>query len=444
MQTLEEELTRYITVVLLEDEIEVDADTPLIMPDLIDQAHAGKLIMHILDTYGVTIDDTTLSEWTVRSLSALIRERSSAMFSRPDAVLTDQAKPHRGDGADWVATPRTAERALAAVRAAKARGLSVRVRGNGHSLIGSSVPRREELLLRSTGLNYYEFGHEGTVTLGGGATVWHANSMLVEAGFQLPVHNDAGPASTVGAYICAGGVGAFGAEQIGFWEAVTEVTIATGEGVLRKIARTEPDFRWLFGSMGQLGLIVEATVRILPLGDSVTPYPLGRSGRIEGPSWQGARTLWYEAVVPADRAEEAKATVQQVWLKYSHLWTQAASTFAIPIEFRTFTPPLISPYQGDLVVVGTFGDTPGVDFDWTAFRALSGEIAGWVASDPALRRYAPAEMLFDDFDYTAHYGTPALREFATLKRRFDPDWLFCAGPLADALRAESAGEHPAG
>lgn len=282
--------------------------------------------------------------------------------------------------------PDTGGGVQASVILAKAGGLRVRVRGNAHSRNGSCVPLPGELLLGTGGVNHYRFDAEGTVTVGGGATVWHTNAMLARFGFQLPVHNDAGPAFSVGGYICAGGIGALGPERIGFWEAVTEVAIVTGTGVLRRIRRHEDDFRWLFGSAGQFGVIVEATVRILPLGDSAPRYPRGATGRVAGPRWPGPETLWYHAFIPAEAAGQEIES--------------RPPAFHIPLRFRTFTPPLLSPHQGDLIVVGTFGDVP-VDAD---------------------------------FDYAGHYGKETLREFAARKYRFDPDWLFCAGPLADVLR----------
>jgi FAD/FMN-containing dehydrogenase len=356
-------------------------------------------------------------------------------FRTSAAVLSDHSGFRRSSGEYLLVEPTTAEQVGDAVRTAKARGLAVRVRGNGHAFNGSNIPRAGELLLRTAGLDHYRFEEAGTITVGAGAAVWNVNALLEAVGYQLEVYNEDGPASTVGGYAAAGGIGLMSGERGGFWETVTRVELVTGEGEPITLRPGDEVFPWLFGAMGQLGIIAEMTLRILPQEGAAPEYPLGRTGRVAATPRIGPTALWYEAFVPQEALAEAKMAIRRIGLRYRHIWLRPYPTFVRPVRFRTFTPPLLSPHQGDLAVVGTFGDIPDEGFDWAQFRRLGEEITAWAGSDPRFRRYAPAEMLFEDFDFVAHYGAATFREFATLKRGYDPAGVLVPGALSDALRA---------
>jgi hypothetical protein len=349
-------------------------------------------------------------------------------------LLSDYSGYRRG-GADELTVPRDTEEVRDALLRASAARIPVRIRGNGHAMTGANIPCAGEMVLSTASLLDYHFGAEGTVTVGSGATVWDVTSLSERFGYQLPVVNDGdGPAPTVGGFTAAGGFGVRSERFGGFWESVREMVVVTGDGRLVTLRPDDDAFRWMFGSMGQLGIVVAATVALVPRPGQAPRYPLGRRGRVQPMPCDHPRRLWCDALVPGPLWPEAKMAVRKIGLRHARAW-QRLPAFHIRIPFRTFTPPLVSPYQGDLVALGIWGDRPPGGFDWERVRLLDREFTAWVRSDPRIRRYASGGLLFEDFDYTAHFGAACLRDFAAVKRDLDPLGLLVRGPLSDALRA---------
>ncbi|MEV4560815.1 FAD-dependent oxidoreductase [Kitasatospora sp. NPDC049285] len=354
------------------------------------------------------------------------------MFDTSSAPLSEHSGYRRSAGSYHLVHPTSGAEVSDAVLAARAAGLGVRVRGNACAMNGTNIPLPGELLIPTTALDGYHFAAEGTITVGGGATVLNVNSLLNSLGYTLRMHNEGGPAATVGGYLSAGGVGP-GAEQYGgFWEQVTEVVLVTGTGEPITVRPGDELFRWLFGSMGQLGIAVRLTLTIAPREGATPVYPLGRTGRIEPRVPDTPKRVWLETYVPAECAAEARMALRRIGMPYRHLWQPRLATFERRIRFVSFTPPLLSAHRGDLALVGEWGDLPEHP-DWQALRGLSREISTWTGSDHRFRRYASADLVFEDFDYRSHYGEATLRDFAALKRRFDPDGILVRGPLSRAL-----------
>ena len=81
-------------------------------------------------------------------------------------------------------------------------GTPIRIRGNGHSMNGTSVPRDGELLISTADLCHYRFDESGTITIGAGVAVWDADRFLRTRGYRLLVVNDGGkPASSLGGFL---------------------------------------------------------------------------------------------------------------------------------------------------------------------------------------------------------------------------------------------------
>ena len=47
----------------------------------------------------------------------------------------------------------------------------------------------------------------------------------------------------------------------GFWAQAVKLTIIDGRGTVHDVLTGDEDFPWMFASMGQFGLILEATLR---------------------------------------------------------------------------------------------------------------------------------------------------------------------------------------
>jgi FAD/FMN-containing dehydrogenase len=238
----------------------------------------------------------------------------------------------------------------------------------------------------------------------------------------------------------------------GFWENVLSVTLVDGRGEVREFVPEDEVFKWIFGSFGQLGILIEARLKLLPLHPKASAhYPLGQAGHIPKvqpedpnvndapPPPQGINWLyWFSYLV-------APAQEQSVWealgpLVEKHIpyvrpeggWVGPAIGgmpigYRYLVRFKRFHPPLLYPFDEDFLLIGFMAilgvGTPRHD---AKIFAVEQEFV-----DIALRRnfklYLQAENLGLRVDYKAYYGEEIYSKFRHLKESFDPHELFNRG-----------------
>ena len=343
----------------------------------------------------------------------------STSFEAVSETLSDYGGFYRSRGEYYRVAPTDAEQLSQALREARTADLPVRIRGSGHSMNGSAVPRQGELLIDCRGLDSYAFDRPGTITVGAGAAIWDVDRLLRRHAHRLLVYNDGNAAaSSVGGYVSAGGFGADSWAHGGFWESVESLDILTVDGEARSLGRDDDLFRWLFGSMGQLAVIVAARLQAQP-AEAGAAYPLHVSGRVErsGHAWE--KILWFSAFVPRAEWRDARRTLAALGEAHASAW-RARPPYAYSIPFRHFTPPLIHPDAADLVAIGIWGEAPSGGFEPSALAALEEAFQGWLDERPSARRYAQSELLYPGFDWQSHFGPECHSDFAALKRRLDP------------------------
>lgn len=359
-------------------------------------------------------------------------------FASTQQSLSDYGGYYRSRSRYCEYAPATAEELQAAVQEANARHIPIRIRGNGHSMNGAAVPRADELLLRMTGLDHYRFDAAGTLTVGAGAAVWDVHALLGNFGYDLLVYNDGEAAApTVGGYLAAGGFGATSGRHGGFWETVAALTLVSGDG--RRITSRPGDelFPWLFGSMGQLGIICEATLRIVPLQGRQPAYPNGRCGHVMASRHDWEKNVWYTVFVPKPVWLQAVRELIEIGRRHAPAW-RARPPYAYDLPFRTFNPPLIHPRQESLAAVGIWGEIPAGDVDPRQLRRLDAAVADWLRAHPDYRRYAQAELVFEEFDYREQFGPICHASFTRLKRDLDPLQLLAPGILTGPAHSGAA------
>jgi FAD/FMN-containing dehydrogenase len=310
--------------------------------------------------------------------------------------------------------------------------ISIRIRGNGHSMNGSSVPRADELLISMRQCRHFHFEEKGTITVGAGAAIWDVNTVAREHGFRLPVYNDGdSAASSVGGYLSAGGFGEGSSFHGGFWETVDEISMVSGNGRILRITRTDPEFHWIFGSMGQLGIAFELKIRILPHVQSAQPYPGGRNGLIKKSESRWEPILWYTLFVPESEGTDARRKIIEIGARYRHAW-RGRWPYSYSIRFREFNPPLIHPLQESLTAVGIWGTPHGGGYDREAIIAIEMEVDQLAAANPQYRRYIQSELTPEGYDYERYFGPAVYSGFATIKKAMDPMGVMVPGLLQGA------------
>lgn len=325
--------------------------------------------------------------------------------------------------------PSNLEDLQAAVLWANDRRLPIRIRGNGHSMNGSSAPRADELLISMRQCSHFRFEEEGTITVGAGAAVWDVNAIAREHGFRLLVYNDGGSAaSSVGGYLSAGGFGEGSAYFGGFWETVEEILMIAGNGRILRLTPADPDFRWIFGSMGQLGIAFELKLRVLPCTKSLRPYPAGVNGLVERSEPQWEPILWYTLFVPESECADARRKIIEIGARHCHAW-RGRWPYSYSIRFRRFNPPLIHPLQESLVAVGIWGTPHSDGFDHDAIAGIETGVDQLAATNPHYRRYIQSELTPEGYDFERYFGPVVYSGFTDLKRALDPMGLMAPGLL---------------
>lgn len=336
-------------------------------------------------------------------------------------ILSDYGNYYKSVGNYTEHPLKTLEGLQEAIQYANVENMPVRVRGYASSMNGSSLPKRNGMLITTKTCNHLRFGAEGTVTVGAGASIWDLNQLLQEHGYQLLVVNDcAGPAATVGGFVAAGGFGSMSAKNGGFWETVLEISMVTGGGELRKISYTDGLFPWLFGSMGQFGVFFELTLRIQPIAGENPKYPKNVKKRVMASNTDWPRFIWYTLFVPKRFSNEAERSLRTIANKYRTVWLEKP-LYNYPIKFKRFNPPLVQPVQEDLVAIGIWGAiNPSEPLNSEAFRDIDSEVMDLLKQHPTYRRYVQAELTFDGFPWASYFGHSIYNMFLQLKLQYDP------------------------
>ena len=386
--------------------------------------------------------------------------------------LSDYGKLHLSTAAYTMLRPGSVDAAVHGWRAALAGRTALRVRGSGHGLSGASLPRAGETLVRTRGLDHFRVEAPGLLTVGSGAILWDIRDFVAGRGWRMPVYNGGWAGPSVGGFVSAGGLGlrvppeehgsparpgaASGGEAVqfvsvsekhgGLWAQVVRIRMIDGRGIVHDIASGDADFPWIFASMGQFGLVLEVTLRLLPQTGVADGLPVGSTGRIpvsnaldpnetdSPPPAGGMEWLyWFTALAPVAEEDAAWEVIGDWSRAHSDVlrptggWVGPLQD-AAPIGFRYLirrmapTPPLLYPRDEDFLTMGVMAVCRGVGTDATektlvrAERAFATHIAarGWSL-------YCQAENLTRSIDFRTYWGPERWARFCELKDRFDPE-----------------------
>lgn len=338
------------------------------------------------------------------------------------------------------AAPRNAGGAQRIVQAAYAHDVPLRLRAQGHSLNGASLPRTGELLFSMRNLRHVRFERPGTVTAGAGVVLWVLQYLLRRHGLDLPVLNDGYPGPSVGGYLAAGGFGPRSAQYGGFWDNVLEVRLLDGRGEIQRVPAADPRFPWLFGAMGQLGIVLDATLAIVPMRPGASPpYPEGRAlvapqlapPKIPPEYATGAdeSLFWFTLFVPDERLDEAHRALTMLERRHADA-LRFQERYRYPIALRRWLPPLLYPEARAVTATGAWG--------WLRDKSASGterllefdrDFMTLAEGEPAFRRYVQSELPGEPEVYERCFGAQALGALRRLKAELDPRQLFNRGSV---------------
>jgi glycolate oxidase FAD binding subunit len=210
---------------------------------------------------------TTLEQARVReSLVGLVGDGSVAAASPEDAI--DGVQPA------LVVEPSSIDEAARVLGWANAAGLSVTPRGGSSRMGWGNVPRSAELVLSTRRLNRLVEHAAGDMTTSAecGLTLQALQQALGEAGQMLALDVPSADRATIGGLIATNDSGPLRLRYGGIRDLVLGVTLVRPDGVVvkggGKVVKNVAGYdlpKLLTGSLGTLGLLVEATFRLHPL-----------------------------------------------------------------------------------------------------------------------------------------------------------------------------------
>lgn len=150
--------------------------------------------------------------------------------------------------------------------------IAYRIRGNGHSLNSSSLPRHEEVLISTKNLKQLDLSNQksGYIKAGSGWSLHQLNYLLRSNGCELPVVSDGFDlgSPTIAGFIVGGGISSSSIIYGGFWNNVVSITIFLPAKGKCKLLSSDKDFRLLFGNPSCIPLILSVELKVIETNSS--------------------------------------------------------------------------------------------------------------------------------------------------------------------------------
>jgi FAD/FMN-containing dehydrogenase len=214
---------------------------------------------------------------TFGELEKILKERVTQSPMHRMAYSRDWSprESHALDLPDIVAIPRTTEEMVGIVQIALQYGVPVVPFGGGTGMGGGTAAWKGGIMVETKGMNQVLEVDEKNfaVTAQAGITIWELNEVLAHKGLWLPHQPESKRSCTIGASIACDNDSTFGLRYGKIKDCLTNAVIVTGRAEAVRVGQRKSSFSstgyklldLLIGSEGTLGVITEATLRILPL-----------------------------------------------------------------------------------------------------------------------------------------------------------------------------------
>ncbi|MBQ04607.1 hypothetical protein CL673_07910 [Candidatus Bathyarchaeota archaeon] len=175
---------------------------------------------------------------------------------------------------DAVVKPRTIKEVAEVVKYAYSKDIPLVPRGASSWGFGGTIPTQGGIVMELTQINQIISLDIGgfTVTVGAGHRWKMLLDYLEDRGFTLGAYPSSAPSSTVGGWIVTGGRGIGSLKYGPLKENVQSLKLVTPKGEILILSKENDQalFKSIFGSEGTLGIVVEATIRIIPKPEVVS------------------------------------------------------------------------------------------------------------------------------------------------------------------------------
>ncbi|MBI5202496.1 MAG: FAD-binding protein [Elusimicrobia bacterium] len=184
-----------------------------------------------------------------------------------------------------VVLPQTEDEAVAAVRDAYAQGVPIVARGAGSTAFGQSVPILGGLVVDACFLKSIRRFEpdKGTVTVDAGVRWSDLSAFLAERECAIGSYPSSWY-STVGGWVQTGGCGMLTHKFGPLRSQVTRLKAVVADGVVLDLEPNHADFDAFFQTEGQMGLLLQVTLRIRPKPEG--EYPLAVECKDPSDAWK--------------------------------------------------------------------------------------------------------------------------------------------------------------
>jgi FAD/FMN-containing dehydrogenase len=186
--------------------------------------------------------------------------------------------PRESDAANLpeiVVIPKTTEEMVRITRIALQYGIPIVPFGGGTGMGGGTAAWKGGIMVETKGMNQVlEIDEQNfAVTVQAGITIWELNEVLARKGLWRPHQPESKRSCTIGASIACDNDSTFGLRYGKIKDCLTNAMIVTGRAEAVRVGQRKCSFSstgyklldLLIGSEGTLGVITEATLRIVPL-----------------------------------------------------------------------------------------------------------------------------------------------------------------------------------
>jgi FAD/FMN-containing dehydrogenase len=179
------------------------------------------------------------------------------------------------DFPDIVVIPKNTEEIVQIAKIAYEYEIPIVSFGGGTGMGGGTAAWKGGIMVETKGMNQVLEVDEGnfTVTVQAGITIWELNEVLARQGLWLPHQPESKRSCTIGASIGCDNDSTFGLRYGKISDCLTNAVVVTGRAEAIRVGQRKSSFsstgykllNLLVGSEGTLGVITEATLRVIPL-----------------------------------------------------------------------------------------------------------------------------------------------------------------------------------
>jgi FAD/FMN-containing dehydrogenase len=257
---------------------------------------------------------------------------------------------------DIVVIPKTTEEMVRITRIALQYGIPIVPFGGGTGMGGGVIAWKGGIIVETKGMNQVlEIDEKNlAVTVQTGITIWDLNEGLAHKGLWLPHQPESKRSCTIGASIACDNDSTFGLRYGKIKDCLTNAVIVTGRAEAVRVGQRKSSFSstgyklldLLIGSEGTLGIITEATLRILPL-------PMSR--QVRGYFFRSLN----ESAIALERLLSAGLTIESAHMNCRHRLHFYTHTY----REKFGREPKVPEWAEAILFLSFSGDEPIVNFN---------------------------------------------------------------------------------